>query len=97
MSELPTRIRTKAEEALANHFAALPADDPMRDIRAGAFGAFAAAGLPHRRMEAWKYTDLRSLVRDIPAPASPALPEPARQALARADVFADMDRARIVL
>ena len=35
----------------------------MRDIRAGAFDAFMAQGLPHRRIEEWKYTDLRALDR----------------------------------
>jgi Fe-S cluster assembly protein SufD len=96
MAELPTRIRTKAEDALARHFAALAGDDPMRDIRATAFDAFMEKGLPHRRIEAWKYTDLRSLMRDAPGPAVPAKPDEASAALARADVFAAIDRARIV-
>ncbi len=72
MTEQPTRIRTKAEEALESHFAALAGDDPMREIRADAFDAFIAHGLPHRRIEEWKYTDLRALVADVPAPAKPA-------------------------
>jgi Fe-S cluster assembly protein SufD len=95
MSEMPTRMRTKAEEALAMHFAAL-GDDPMRDIRAAAFDAFMQRGLPHRRVEDWKYTDLRALMRDAPPPAVPASPDAAQVALAGADVFAAMDRARIV-
>ena len=81
MTEQPTRIRTKAEEALANHFASLAGDDPMRDIRATAFDAFMAQGLPHRRIEDWKYTDLRALMQDVPAPAEPAPAEAAREAL----------------
>src|SRR5262245_4637737 len=96
MSELPPRIRTKAEEALANHFAALDGDEPMREIRATAFDAFMQSGLPHRRIEEWKYTDLRSLIRDVPPPAVPASPADARTALDRADVFEAIDRARIV-
>jgi Fe-S cluster assembly protein SufD len=96
MTEQPTRIRTKAEEALASHFAAGPSADPMRDIRAAAFDAFMAKGLPHRRVEEWKYTDLRALMRDSPPPAAPAAPDAAHEALARADVFAAIDRARIV-
>jgi Fe-S cluster assembly protein SufD len=96
MTELPTRMRTKAEEALASHFASVPADDPMREIRAAAFDAFMEKGLPHRRIEEWKYTDLRALMRDAPAPAAPAAPERAKQALARADLFAKIERARIV-
>jgi Fe-S cluster assembly protein SufD len=96
MTEQPTRIRTKAEEALARHFAALPLDDPMRDIRADAFGAFAAKGLPHRRIEEWKYTDLRALVADVPAPAQPASAAAAKTALVKADTFGAVERARIV-
>jgi len=96
MTQQPTRIRTKAEEALATYFAALPSDDPMRETRADAFNAFMAEGLPHRRIEDWKYTDLRSLMREVPAPAHPAGAEAARAALQRADAFATLDRARIV-
>jgi len=54
------------------------------------------SGLPHRRIEEWKYTDLRSLIRDVPPPAAPAAPAEARAALDRADIFAAIDRARIV-
>jgi Fe-S cluster assembly protein SufD len=96
MSELPTRIRTKAEDALANHFASLEGNDPMRDIRATAFDAFLASGLPHRRIEDWKYTDLRSLMRDAPAPAGPAGSAAARAAVVASDTFAALDPARIV-
>jgi Fe-S cluster assembly protein SufD len=96
VNDQPTRIRTKAEEALANHFASLAGDDPMRDIRATAFDAFMEKGLPHRRIEDWKYTDLRALMQDAPAPAEPAAAEVAREALAAADVFHGLDRARIV-
>jgi len=96
MTDQPTRIRTKAEEALANHFASLAGDDPMRDIRATAFDAFIEKGLPHRRIEDWKYTDLRALMTDAPPPANPAPPEAARAALAGAEVFGGLDRARLV-
>jgi Fe-S cluster assembly protein SufD len=68
----------------------------MRDIRAAAFAAFARTGLPHRRNEEWKYTDLRALVRDVPPPAPPGAPDLAKQALARADLLAGIERARIV-
>jgi Fe-S cluster assembly protein SufD len=96
MTEQPTRIRTKAEEALEMHFSALPSDDPMRKVRADAFGTFQPRGLPHRRIEEWKYTDLRALVQDVPPPAKPAPSVEAREALARADVFAAVSPARIV-
>ncbi len=44
----------------------------MHAIRADAFEAFMAKGLPNRRVEEWKYTDLRGLIRDVPPPAAPA-------------------------
>ena len=96
MTELPSRMRTSAEEALARHFASMPADDAMRETRAAAFNVFTARGLPHRRIEEWKYTDLRALIRDVPPPAVPPSVEEARLGFAGADVFAAIDRARIV-
>lgn len=96
MTEQPTQMRTSAEEALAAHFSALPVDDAMHEVRASAFDAFMAKGLPHRRVEEWKYTDLRGLMREAPPPAEPASADAARAARDRADVFAAIDRARIV-
>ena len=40
-------------------------------LREAAFGHFIADGLPHRRLEDWKYTDLRVLMRDAKPLASP--------------------------
>ena len=74
--------RTDAEVALADAFGALksrlPGSEGVRHLREAAFGAFAAAGLPHRRIEAWHYTDLRNLMREVP----PVAPKPDGQALA---------------
>jgi Fe-S cluster assembly protein SufD len=62
-------IRTKAELGLADAFASarhgLPGGALVADLRADAFARFAAAGLPHRRVEAWKYTDLRQLMPEV--------------------------------
>ena len=56
--------KTKAEQQLAVQFEAVAAKLPgvgwMRDARRRSFGQFIALGLPHRRIEAWKYTDLRN-------------------------------------
>lgn len=61
-------VKTVAEVGLAELFAAvragLPGGDEVRALRRDAFDRFAAQGLPHSRVEAWKYTDLRRLVRD---------------------------------
>jgi Fe-S cluster assembly protein SufD len=70
------RMETAAEKAAADQFAArsgdLPGSSWVREMRSGAIARFAENGLPHRRIEEWKYTDLRAAVRDLPAPAAAA-------------------------
>jgi len=55
-------VKTAAETTLAEQFAALQG---AGSDRAAAFAAFAAAGLPTRRNEAWHYTDLRAAMADV--------------------------------
>ncbi|MCB1514042.1 MAG: SufD family Fe-S cluster assembly protein, partial [Hyphomicrobiaceae bacterium] len=61
-------MKTRAEVALTEGFAgvadALPGSDEVRQARTAAIGRFAAHGLPHRRIEEWKYTDLRGVMKD---------------------------------
>jgi Fe-S cluster assembly protein SufD len=61
-------LRTAVESALVASFAAvkhrLPGADGVAALRESAFRRFEADGLPHRRIEEWKYTDLRTLMRD---------------------------------
>ena len=67
-------IRTAAEQALADAFAARRAGlagDPLAKQREAAFHRFEAEGLPHRRIEDWKYTDLRALMREARPLAGP--------------------------
>lgn len=69
-----TTMRTAAESALAEAFAArkttLPGDAASREE---AFRRFAETGLPHRRVEEWKYTDLRAAMREAaPLAAAPS-------------------------
>ncbi|MEQ1649351.1 MAG: Fe-S cluster assembly protein SufD [Hyphomicrobiaceae bacterium] len=60
-----TLIKTKAEQTLIGEFAAkaksLPGDARGR---ADAMRGFERDGLPHRRVEAWKYTDLRNVLKE---------------------------------
>jgi len=50
----------------------LPGAGGVADARRQAFDAYQRAGLPHRRIEDWKYTDLRVLMRDVlPLAAAP--------------------------
>lgn len=62
-------IRTPAETALVDAYThmreSLPGSDVVRGARARAFDHFHERGLPHRRIEAWHYTDLRSTLREI--------------------------------
>src|SRR5436190_7815516 len=68
-------MKTAAEVALAEAFAAvgskLPGDRRIAERRAAAFQSFDARGRPHRRVEEWKYTDLRALMRDAKPLAAP--------------------------
>jgi Fe-S cluster assembly protein SufD len=68
-----TQIRTAAETALLQQFeAAAPALPGLAEARRAAIRAIETGGLPHRRIEAWHYTDLRTLMRRAEAPAAPA-------------------------
>jgi Fe-S cluster assembly protein SufD len=78
-------IKTAAEAALAQEFAQakarLPGPGAVADQRATAFDVFAREGLPHRRVEDWKYTDLRALMREAKPLAG--LPDAAAKAHAK--------------
>jgi len=60
----------------------LPGAGKVAEIRRQAFEAYERAGLPHRRIEEWKYTDLRALMREI----RPLAAKPDGSALQRAKV-----------
>ena len=98
MTEI-AHIRTAAETHLAEAFAAVRgrlAHDAIAARREAAFHRFEAQGLPHRRVEEWKYTDLRALMRD----AKPLAGVPDAGAKARAQsagrILAAIDARRIV-
>jgi Fe-S cluster assembly protein SufD len=78
-------IKTAAETALAQSFAAvkrgLPGAGEVGALREDAFRRFETEGLPHRRVEEWKYTDLRALMRDAKPLA--AVPDAAAKARAK--------------
>src|SRR4051794_5226937 len=59
-------------EAFAIAHDRLPGAGKLVDARRQAFEAYERAGLPHRRIEDWKYTDLRVLMREVlPLAAAP--------------------------
>src|SRR6516225_6934437 len=100
MSAEVRQIKTADEEALAEAFSARKAAlarDPLAAQREAAFRRFAAEGLPHRRVEDWKYTDLRALMRE----AKPLAGPPDAAGIARAKdagrLLRDVEARRIVL
>ncbi len=93
-------IKTPAEQALHDAYAEaranLPGKGALAKLREDAFRHFDATGLPHRRIEEWKYTDLRALMRD----AKPLAGAPDEAAKARAknagSMVAGLDCRRLV-
>ncbi len=75
----------------------LPGSGEVAKARQQAFEAYERLGLPHRRLEDWKYTDLRALMRELlplaPAPDGSAL-QRAKAALAS---LPTLDACRLVL
>lgn len=66
MTAQPQKIQTQAETSLMQQFAFLDLE-PSRQAAADRLNE---SGLPHRRVEEWKYTDLRALLKDVPQLAS---------------------------
>jgi Fe-S cluster assembly protein SufD len=94
-----TPIRTAAETSLAEAFAVMRgtlAGGPVTARREAAFRRFEVQGLPHRRIEEWKYTDLRALMRDAKPLAGP--PDAAAKARAKpaGGMFAAVAPRRVV-
>ena len=76
--------KNETGRALSDSFAIardrLPGTGKVAEARSAAFEAYDRVGLPHRRLEDWKYTDLRALMRDV----LPLAPVPDAAALTRA-------------
>jgi Fe-S cluster assembly protein SufD len=92
-----TLIKNPAEQQLAAEWAVAKAKLPgAAPLRAAAFERFATAGLPHRRVEEWKYTDLRALMRDAKPLAAP--PDAAAKARAKdaGAIPSDIEARRLV-
>ena len=61
--------KNETGRALSDSFAVardrLPGTGKVAEARSAAFEAYDRVGLPHRRIEDWKYTDLRALMREV--------------------------------
>ncbi|MBI1205210.1 MAG: Fe-S cluster assembly protein SufD [Rhodopseudomonas sp.] len=93
-------IKTAAEQALTAAYEGargrLPGTGTVAALRADAFKRFDAQGLPHRRVEEWKYTDLRKLMANAyPLAAAPDAAAKAR-AKSVATAFDTLDCRRLV-
>ncbi|MBC01519.1 MAG: Fe-S cluster assembly protein SufD [Rhodobacteraceae bacterium] len=102
MNMEPRTLETKAEAALAEAYEtmrdSLPGGAGVAKLRTKAFDAFRAAGLPHRRVEEWKYSDLRARLKDVPAFAARRSEADAKAVLASAgEAYASVERYRLVI
>jgi Fe-S cluster assembly protein SufD len=94
-------LKTAAESTLSESFAAakagLPGGHAVAALREEAFGRFEREGLPNRRVEDWKYTDLRAAMREaLPLAAAPDAAAKARAARVGA-LVAELEARRVVL
>ncbi len=88
----PQRRKTRAETALEAAFGKVGASlGGDLASRVASFARFEETGLPHRRVEPYHFTDLRSLLASAPPPAEAVgLPAPG------GDVFSGLGAARAV-
>jgi Fe-S cluster assembly protein SufD len=91
------RKMTDAETMLTEMFAQkqTSGDAEVFALRMAAFGVFTDKGLPSRRNEAWKYTDLRGVMRDAKPLATPPDAD-AKDRAKQAGVLGDIGARRIV-
>ncbi|SFV28203.1 Fe-S cluster assembly protein SufD [Hyphomicrobium facile] len=94
-------MKTKAEQAISESFEAaaakLPGSAPVKARRAEAIGTFGGLGLPHRRIEEWKYTDLRANLKEVlPAAVEDKTPLSIGELIVALGPLAHVDAHRIV-
>ncbi len=100
-------LKTAAERQLADQFEAaktqLPGVAVIADARQAAFDHFSAVGLPHRRVEEYKFSDVRARMSEAFAPAQPPASSASDAAAVDAAIasalgpIATMEATRIVL
>lgn len=90
-------LRTSAETGLSSLFEAARKSFATEEAiqREEAFKVFEAAGLPSRRVEAFKYTDLRAAIHEAAPPAEAPSAETAKAAVSVAKGFAGIEAVRL--
>ncbi len=90
-------MKTEAEKALSAAFEAARGKLPgAAALRAAAFKQFERQGLPHRRVEEWKYTDLRAFMREAYPLAAPPDAAAKGRAKSSGDGLAGVESRRLV-
>ena len=92
-------VRTDAEKGLIELAKSQGTVGPdwLRDARGKAQDRFAALGLPHRRVEEWKYTDLKANLKEIYQPATAQKITEAELNVAVGEDFAALNADRLVI
>lgn len=95
-------MKTKAELSFAENFdqvhEQLPGSPAVKRARQMAADRFAELGLPHRRIEEWKYTDLRASVKDaLPVRVGDATQMTIADVIVALGPLAKLDAHRMVL
>ena len=92
-----TNLRSPAEAGLSKLFetARQSFASDATIAREEAFRFFEATGLPSRRVEAFKYTDLRAAISEAALPAEAPSLDAAKAAVAQAKGFAGIEAARL--
>ncbi|GEP06717.1 Fe-S cluster assembly protein SufD [Methylobacterium oxalidis] len=92
-----TNLRTPAEAGLTKLFEVARMKFPtgVSIAREEAFRYFEAVGLPSRRVEAFKYTDLRAALKEAAPPAEAPPADAARAALEAAKGFSGIEAVRL--
>lgn len=95
-------IRSAAEDAIVARYPQVKEREAhwggpfVARLRDEAFDALRAKGLPNRRVEEWKYTDLRALMRELPERAQTPSRETVQAAEKLRPALAVQDAARIL-
>ncbi|MEQ8825901.1 MAG: Fe-S cluster assembly protein SufD [Filomicrobium sp.] len=94
-------MKTKAETSLDQDFQnqrdRLPGGADVLEIRQAAHEKFRERGLPHRRIEEWKYTDLRNAIKEaLPVRIGDATPVTVADVIVALGPLAHLDAQRCV-
>jgi len=92
---------TQAETDLIARFdaagASLASSVSVDALRTASLAQIKDLGLPHRRVEEYKYSDLRAFMKSAAPPAGPADTAAVRKVLDTQDSYGELDRYRIVI